>query len=183
MRPSGYGKNKRAEPEEFHGDQYNMVDMYEALPDIYSDEYIAIAHSNRLPKTNSNKSNACFFCAAKGYECDSKPGFGKCTKCRHYQHGVCQFPTKQKVPKLEPSRYDGHSHRMYIGEIPNTNSPIYNAILECARVKSKKIFNCCYFCIYSNIPCDSFPGNGMCSACVNESLKNNSQMMCMFVEK
>ena len=183
MRPNGYGKNKRSEPEEFHGDQYNMVDIYEPFPDIYSNEYIAIAHSNRLPKTNSNKSNACFFCSAKGYECDSKPGFGKCTKCRHYQNGVCQFPTKQMVSKLEPSQYDGHSHRMYIGETPNTNTPMYNAILECTRVKSKKIFNSCYFCIYSNIPCDSFPGNGMCSSCVNESLKNNSQMMCMFVEK
>ena len=184
MRPVGYGKNKRTEPIPFIGDIYNMLDVNEYVPDIFSDEYISIAHSTRLPKSNSNKSRSCFFCAAKGIECDSSPGFGKCTNCRnHHKTVVCQFANKHTVPKIEQSHFDGPCrYRMYIGEQPNTNTLIYDAILKCTRVRSKKITNSCYFCIYSNLPCDSFPGNGMCTCCKNESLRRNVQIMCMFVE-
>ena len=160
-----------------------MLETYQSLPSIFSDSYIAIAHNSRLPKTNSKNSSACFFCSAKGYECDSKPGFGKCSSCYHYNNDICQFLNKQVIQKLEYCHYDGHSHRMYMGEQPDTNTHVYKAILECTRVKAKKIFDSCYFCIYSNVPCDSFPGNGMCSSCVNESIKSGVQMMCMFVEK
>ena len=66
FRPKSYGKNKRTEPEPFSGDEYNMFDTYQSLPSIFSDAYVAIAQSSRLPKTNSKNSSACFFCSVKG---------------------------------------------------------------------------------------------------------------------
>ena len=115
-------------------------------------------------------------------EIDEPPRSQKNHKKVHKKRRYMKYKT---VPLRPFTPFSGSDFRMwnYGGAEPVNKSQQElhrKFLLNCKRPKHSSYR--CYFCMLRNLSCDSAPGNGKCSNCMEKSVGFNNEIICMFDE-
>ena len=95
----------------------------------------------------------------------------------------CKYKTKPLRP-FTP--FNGSAFRMWTYGAPEPNNITQLNLHKKFREHNKRPKNCsyrCYYCILTNQACDSAPGNGKCTKCIEKSsIGKKHEIICMFDE-
>ena len=119
------------------------------------------------------------------YDYDEMDTFKEPSRCHKKVQKKKRYMKYKTVPLRPFTPFSGSDFRMwnYGCEEPvnkSQNELHRKFLLNCKRPKHSSYR--CYYCMLRNLSCDSAPGNGKCSNCMEKSSGLNNEIICMFDE-
>jgi len=89
------------------------------------------------------------------------------------------------VPLHSFTRFSGSDFRMWNygcdEPVNKSQKELHKKFLQNCKHSKHSLYRY-YYCMLRNLSCDSAPGNGKCSNCIEKSVGFNNEILCMFDE-